>query len=199
MHSVVIEFINQPLLYIELDKDSSAVIVSGEKVMVHKVKEIIQDACESTMEIEELVSINDKKFFAYLRFKLDKLLEIISNVKVAVDDKVPHISIAGKKANRDAFKQELKSLEKSMCCVPVKITSDLVHFLSTAKGRTLLQGYLKGSESLVMGYFESPGTLVLLSSAKVHSNDVAKNIQKNFCSLSVSFPKYFFSSLSSTE
>ena len=187
---------SQPSLHIDCDPENLKVVIAGEKVLVEKVKERLEEAHESQMNKKESLFIEDFKFLAFFRIKLDQLLTNHPHIEATLHADENCVSIVGVKANRNAFKEDLESLRTGMVPIKVKISKDLAEFLCTPLGRTLLHDrYLQGFESLVAVYFDPEGVMFLLCSRKEDGVNVDKNIQKNLSSTNVSFPEAFISSL----
>ena len=188
---------SQPSLLIDCDTENSKVVITGEKLVVEKVKERLEEEVhESQMNKRESLFIEDLKFLAFFRIKLDQLLTKHPYIEATLHIDENFVSIVGVKANRNAFKEDLESLRAGMVSVKVKISKDLSEFLSTPLGRTLLHDrYLQGYESLVAVYFDLEGILFLLCSRKEDGVNVDKNIQKNLSSTNVPFPEEFIPSL----
>ena len=186
---------SQPLLHIEYNKESLTVVIVGEKMMVVKVKENLEEAYDSRMIKKESVPIEDQKFWTFLCVKLDGLLANHPKIEATLQADENCVSIQGIKDSRIAFKEDLESLRAGMASVKVRISKDLVEFLSTPLGRTLLHQYLQDYESLVAVHVEPEGVLCLLCSKKDDGIKVAKIIQQNLSFVFVSYPEVFVSSL----
>ena len=176
----------QTSVHCEFDAKSLKVVIVGEKVMVDKVKERVEEACDSQMVKKESVLIEDYKFLSFLHVKLHELLTNHPKIKATLEADKSCISIMGIKDNRIAFKKDLESLRASMVSVIVRISKDFVEFLSTPLGRTLLHQYLQGFESLV-AHFGAVGELFLLCIRKDEGVKVAKIIKENLDSILVSY------------
>ena len=190
---------NQQSLHIEYDDKSFTIVIVGEKIMVDKVKERLEEAYDSQMIKTESVEIKDQKFWSFLCAKLDEFLTNHPKIVATLQADENCVSIQGIKDSRIAFKKDLKSLHTGMASVKVRISKELVEFLSTPLGRTLLHQYLQGFESLVAVHFEPEGVLFLLCSRKDDGIKVAKVIQENLSSVFVSYPEVFVASLRGKE
>ena len=187
---------SQPSLYIDCDTENLKVVITGEKLVVEKVKGRLEEAHESQINKKESLFIEDFKFLAFFRIKLDQLLTKHPHIEATLHADENFVSIVGIEANRNAFKEDLESLRAEMISIKVKISKDLSEFLSTPLGRTLLHDrYLQGVESPVAVYFDPEGIPFLLCNRKEDGASVDKNIQKNLMSTNVSFPEEFISSL----
>ena len=191
---------SQPLLHIEYDEENFTVIIVGEKGMADKAKERLEEAYDSQMIKKDCVPIQDQKFLSFLRIKFDGLLANHPRIEGATLNPDENcVYIMGTKADRIAFKAELESLCTSMASVKVRISKDLVEFLSTPLGTTLLNQYLQGFESLVAVHFEPGGVLYLLCSRKDNGINVTKVIQENLKCSFVPYPEAFVSSLNGKQ
>ena len=200
MVPVVFEIIqNQQLLHIDYNDESFTVIIVGEKIVVDKVKERLEEACDSQMIVKESVQIKDQKFWSFLCMKLDELITNHPKIEATLQADENCISIQGIKDSRVAFKKDLESLHTGMASMKVRISKELVEFLSTPLGRTLLHQYLQGFESLIAVHFESEGVLLLLCSRKEEGIKVAKIIQENLSFVFVPYPEVFVASLRGKE
>ena len=200
MLPIIINIIqNQPTLHIDCDPENLKVVIFGEKVTVNQVREMLNEAQDSQLNIKESVVIKDNKFLAFLHVKLDGLLIGHPDVEATLQDNENSVSIVGIKADRNAFKESLESLHAEMILVKVRISKDLVEFLSTSLGRTLLNQYLQDFASSVGVYFDPEGVLFLLCSRQDEGVNAAKNIQKNLNFVCVPYPETFVSSLRSKE
>ena len=186
---------NQQSLHIEYDAESFTVIIVGEKIMVDKIKEKLEETCDSQTIKSESVPIKDQKFWTFLCVKLDGLLANHPKIEATLQADENCVSIQGIKDSRIAFKEDLESLHAGMASVQVRISKDLVDFLSTPLGRTLLHQYLQDYESLVAVHVEPERVLCLLCSRKDDGIKVAKIIQQNLSFLFVAYPEVFVSSL----
>ena len=189
----------QTSVHYEFDAKSLKVVIVGEKVMVDKVKERVEEACDSQMVKKESLPIEDYKFLSFLRVKLNELLTNHPKINATLETDENCVTILGIKDSRIAFKKDFESLHTEMVPVTVRISKDFVEFLSTSLGRTLLHQYLQGFESLVAVHFEPEGTLLLLCSRRGEGIKVAKIIQENVSSISIPYPQVFVSSLSGKE
>ena len=182
---------NHSSLYINRDFMNSTVTVAGKRVLVDKVKETLEAACDSQMVKKESVFIDDHKFLSFLSVKLDVLRANHPKIEVTLQADENYVSIKGIKDSRSAFKNDLESLRASMVSVTVRISKDFASFLSTPLGRTLLHQYLQGFESHVAFHFASEGVLFLLCSRKEDGIKVAKIIQESVSSICVPYPEDF--------
>jgi len=200
--SIMLSFIiscirDYPMVDISVDEDILKVSASGEQQRVNEVKCKIEDVCDSEMTKKESVPINDAKFLAFLSLKFDELLKNNLEISATVDHDDCCISIAGTRAAREAFRKDLDKFKHKMVCVTVRISNDMVQFLSTTVGKGLLQNYMQGYESLVATHFGPEGTLILLCSPKFDGINVAKKVQDNLVSANVPYPTIFIPSFKS--
>ena len=200
MIPVVLEIIqNQQSLLIDYIDESFTVIIVGEKIVVDKVKERLEGACDSQMIKKESVQIKDQKFWSFLCMKLDEFITNHPKIEATLQTDENCLSIQGIKDSCVTFKKDLESLHTSMVSVKVRNSKELVEFLSTPLGRTLLHQYLQGFESLVAVHFESEGVLLLLCSRKDDGIKVAQVIQGNLSFVFVPYPEVFVASLRGKE
>ena len=191
---------SQPLLHIEYDEENLAVVIVGEIGMVNKAKERLEEAYDSQMIKKESVPIHDQKFLSFLCIKFDELLANHPKIEATLSSDENCVYVMGTKVDRITFKAELESLCTSMASVIVKVSKDLVEFLYTPLGKTLLHHqYLQGFESFVAVYFEPRGVLHLLCSRRDNGIKVAKVIQENLKCGFVPYPEVFVSSLKSKQ
>ena len=201
MDPVILNIIqSQPLLHIEYDEGNLVVVIIGETGMVDKAKESLEEAYESQMIKKESLPIQDQKFFSFLCIKLDGLIANHPRIDATLSSDENCVYVMGTKADRVAFKAELQSLHTSMVSITVRVSKDLVGFLSTPLGKGLLHHqYLQGFESLVAVHFELGGVLYLLCSRKDNGINVAKVIQENLKCSFIPYPEAFVSSLNGKQ
>jgi len=200
--SVVLSFVitcirSYPLADISVDKEDLKISVCGEKQIVNEVKSKIDDVCDAEMAKKEFVSIDDTKFLAFLNLMLNELQKSHSEISITIDLDSCCVSITGTRAAREVFRKDLDKLKHKMVCVKVRISNEIVRFLSTTLGKNLLQTYLQGFELLVTEHFDQEGALILLCSLKHDGINVAKRIQDNLVSINVPYPPVFVPSFKS--
>ena len=178
---------NHPLVDIKFDEENLTVVISGEKPMVYEIKDELKDACE----LETSKKGEDSKLLPLLKSKVNSVLSIF---KPGSENRGSFFS--GVKPTQEGHERDFV-----LSSVAVKVSNDIVQFLSTTRGRSLLQSYLKGFESLVKVQFDPKGTLRLLSSAKSDGITVAKKIEGYVVSVSVPFgnPEIFLPSLKGND
>jgi len=191
MYPTIINCIqNHPLVDVKFDEENLTVIISGEKPMVYAIKDELNEACKlETSKKEASVEVN--KFLPFLKSKVNSMFSMFKLVSENQSS-----SSTGVKPTQEDCKRDF-----ALSSVPVKISNDKVQFLSTTRGRSLLQSYLLGFESLVKVQFDPKGILRLLSSAKEDGLTVAKKIEECVTSISVPFgnPEIFLPSLKGND
>ena len=177
-----------PLVELELNGKMLAVIISGEKLMVNEIKAKLEKERESKITEREPLTVKNK-FVTFFKSKINALRQQNQPVKSTV-------SFTKEKAVQEANKEKLAN---ATSCIKVKVSDDIVQFLSSTRGKDMLQSYLQGFESLVTVRFDPKGTLHLLSDVKNDRVTVARKIENQVVSLSVACPEVFLPSLRSKE
>ena len=180
-----------PLVELEFDQKMLAVIISGEKLMVNEIKAKLEKERDSKIAEREPLTVKNK-FLTFLKSKINALRQQNLpevNVKSTwsfVEEK------AVQEANKENFANDISSIK-------VEVSDDIAKFLSTTRGKDLLQSYLQGFESLVTVHYDTKGTLHLLSDAKNDGVTVARKIENQVVSVSVTCPEVFLPSLKTKE
>ena len=187
MYPIILNCIqNHTVADIKFDEENLTVTISGEKPMVYDIKEELKEVYEAEMS-KAKASIEDSKFLPFLKSKVNSLFSKFKPIS-----EVRSSSFSGIKPTQEDHERDLV-----LSTVSVRISNDIVQFLSTTQGRSLLQSYLQGFESLVEVRFDSNRTLKLLSCEKSDGIAVAKKIEEHVASESVPFgnPEIFLPSL----
>jgi len=178
-----------PLVELELDQKMSAVAITGDKIMVNEIKAKLKKERDSKITEREPLTVKNK-FLTFFKSKIN----VLRQQKLPVTST---ISFAEGKAVREETKENFANTVSS---TKVKVSDDIAQFLSTTRGRDLLQNYLQEFESLVtVRYDPKKGTLHLLSDVKSDGVTVARKIENQVISLSVACPEVFLPSLKSEE
>jgi len=191
MYPTIINCIqNHPLVDIRFDEENLTVVISGEKPMVYEIKDKLKEVCELEMSKKE-ASVEDSKFLPFLKSKVNSMF---SKFKPFSENHSNYST--GVKSTQEDCEREC-----ALSSIPVKISNDKIQFLSTTRGRSLLQSYLQGFEALVQVQFDSKGILRLLSRIKSDGITVAKKIEGHVISISVPFsnPEIFLPSLKGND
>ena len=156
---------------IKFDEENLSVVISGEKPMVDDLKD----------QLCKLQKVNTgskgSKVLPFLKSKLN-MFHFKSkprNCSISVSEKV--------KDEEDFVFVD----DYVMSCTTVGISNDIARFLSTTRGNSLLQSYLKSFETLFTVTFDHSGQLVILCSSKGDGVNAAKKIKEQVVSVCVPF------------
>ena len=159
---------SHPQADIKFDEENLSVVISGEKLMVDDLKD----------QLCKLQNVNTdskgSKVLPFLKSKLNMFhfKSKSRNCSISVSEKV--------KDEEDFVFVD----DYVMSCTTVDISNDIVQFLSTTRGNSLLQSYLKSFETVT---FDHSGQLVILCSSKDDGVNAAKKIKEQVVSVCVPF------------
>jgi len=160
VHSLISSYVeSHPLVDIKFNEENLKVVISGEKSAVEKLK----------FQICEMQKANagsrGSRFLKYAKAKLWN-----RNRKKTKDEEDFEII--------DDF---------VMSCTTVNTSKGIARFLSTIRGKNLLQSYLQSFESLFTVEFDHSGQLILLCTSKEDGISAAKKIKEHVKYVSVPF------------
>jgi len=162
---------NHPQVDVKFDEENLSVVISGEKPMVDDLKG----------QLCKLQKVNQgskiSKALPYLRSKFHRF-------GFKAKTKKHGVSVIEKANNEDDY---VFVEDYVMSCTTVNISNDIAQFLSTTKGKKLLESYLQNFESLFAVQFDHSGRPVLLCSSKDDGISAAKKIEDHVISVCVPF------------
>jgi len=180
-----------PLVELEFDQKMLAVTISGEKLMVNEIKAKLEKERDSKRTEREPLTVKNK-FLTFFKSKINALRRQNQPEFNATST----WSFAEEKAVQETNKENFAN---DTSCIKVRVSDDIAKFLSTTSGKDLLQSYMQGFESLITVHYDTKGTLHLLSDVKNDGVTVARKIENQVVSVSVTCPEVFLPSLKTKE